>query len=98
MKLKILTVAVVVGCVLGCAETKNAATETLTGRVCSCTQTELKLQTGSNEWYILPRTSDSQPCPAPGSTVTVTKPPDAQRKEGPWPCQTAAARRKSSSR
>src|SRR5215510_7827820 len=93
MKLKIFTVAVLVGCLLGCAETKNAGTATVTGRVCSCTPTELRLQqSGTDVWWIIPRTPSSPPCQSTGSTVTVPLPPDAQRKEGPWPCQTTASK------
>src|SRR5262249_41536789 len=93
IRLKTFTVEGLARCVLGCAETKNAGTATVTGRVCSCTPTELRLQqSGTDVWWIIPRTPSSPPCQSTGSTVTVPLPPDAQRKEGPWPCQTTASK------
>src|SRR4030095_5583366 len=95
MNIKILAGALAAAFLLGCAATQQtqSTTQNITGRVCSCTQSELRLQqSGTDVWWIIPRTSSSPPCPAPGSTVTVPLPPDAQRKEGPWPCQTAASK------
>ncbi len=83
MKVKILTCAVVVGCMLG--GIAFGQTLTITGTICSCDSKQLTVQEGTH-YYIVkrtPSTSVEGTC-SPGSTATVQcKSPDAQRKEGP---------------
>ncbi|SRR5713101_4048437 len=87
MKIKMLTVAVLAGCMLGCATPKPTLT-TATGTVCSCTKTEIVMTEGNYYWVIqrTPTTRVISGTCSKGSTVTVEyNAPDAQRKEGPCP-------------
>src|SRR5207248_10031783 len=51
MKIKMLTVAVAVGCVLGCASLTQQGTRTLKGTVCSCTSTQDPVQELDGTYY-----------------------------------------------
>jgi hypothetical protein len=102
MKMKILVAAVVAGCVLGCAALKETSTSTKSGKICSCSNTEIRLQTGINEWYIIKRTPTthvtSGTCSTDSMATVEFSSPDAQRKEGPWRCQTPTSTSKPPSR
>jgi hypothetical protein len=82
MKKKLLTSAIVAGCMLSSAA--FGQTLTIAGTVCSCSATELTVQEGSRYWTIkrTPTTTVTGTCSV-GQTVNVQcKSLDAQRKEG----------------
>src|SRR5580693_8126231 len=74
MKIKMLTAAVVAGCVLGCASLTQQGTLTIKGTVCSCTNTQVTVQEEGGKYYdIIQRTGSTiitGTCSA-GQTVTV---------------------------
>src|SRR5215472_1502836 len=82
MKVKMLTCAIVAGCMSG--GIAFGQTLTIAGPVCSCDSKQITVQEGTHYWIVqrTPSTTISGTC-SPGSTVTVQcKSPDAQRKEG----------------
>jgi hypothetical protein len=94
VKIKILTVAVAVGCVLGCTSVTQQGTLTIKGTVCSCTNTQVTVQETDGKYYdIIQRTGNTiitGTCSA-GQPVTVQcQSIDNQRKEGS--CKTAATK------
>jgi hypothetical protein len=98
MKIKMLTVAVAVGCVLGCASPTQQGTLTIKGTVCSCTSTQVTVQEADGKYYdIIQRTGSTiitGTCSA-GQPVTVQcQSIDNQRKEGSCPKTAAPKSRK----
>ena len=98
MKIKMLTVAVAVGCVLGCASLTQQGTLTIKGTVCSCTNTQVTVQEADGKYYdIIQRigsTIITGTCSA-GQPVTVQcQSIDNQRKEGLCPKTAAPKSRK----
>src|SRR5438034_10204381 len=86
MKIKMLTVAVAVGCVLGCASLTQQGTLTIKGTVCSCTSTQVTVQESDGKYYdIIQRTGRTimiGTCSS-GQPVTVQcQSIDSRRKEG----------------
>jgi hypothetical protein len=90
MKVKILTCAIIVGCMWGSAA--FGQTIKVKGIVCSFNDSQITLQCGPDTWIIkvVEGSTNVEGILKVGSTVTVeAKSPDAQRKEGVTTCTPA---------